>query len=78
MFGLKRKTKYAPANHTKAVLRYTGRKNMPNIEIRCPKCGSPEVKKNQNQEFNCTQCNKTFYFVTPKTHSENNPDRYNL
>ena len=49
----------------------------PTVEIRCPKCGSPAVEKNKNQEFRCSHCGEIFYFVTPKCGS---PDfeRYKL
>ena len=47
-------------------------------EIRCPKCGFPEVEKHKNQEYRCTKCGETFYFVTPQCGSQLDLERYKL
>ena len=51
---------------------------MPLEDVRCPKCGSLRVEKKMNQEYSCSRCGRTFYYVTPNTHSEDLTDRYNL
>ncbi|NLE06662.1 MAG: hypothetical protein GX638_17900 [Crenarchaeota archaeon] len=53
-------------------------KEVPNTQIRCPKCGSNDVIKNMNLEYKCNECGKIFFFVTPNTHSEKDLDRYKL
>jgi hypothetical protein len=51
----------------------------PTVEKRCPKCGSQDVKKGNNQEYRCSACGKTFYFVTPQCGSQlDNVERYEL
>jgi len=50
----------------------------PNIEIRCPKCGSLKVERTKNQECHCNQCGAIFYFVTPKCGSQADLGRYDL
>jgi ribosomal protein L37AE/L43A len=50
----------------------------PNIEIRCPKCGSLKVERTKNQECHCNQCGEIFYFVTPKCGSQADLGRYDL
>jgi len=52
-------------------------KKTPNVEIRCPKCGSSAVEKTKNQEFHCSNCGEIFYFVTPKCGSAD-IERYKL
>jgi ribosomal protein L37AE/L43A len=50
----------------------------PTVKISCPKCSSPAVEKNKNQEFRCNTCGKIFYFVTPKYGSDPNSKKYKL
>jgi predicted RNA-binding Zn-ribbon protein involved in translation (DUF1610 family) len=50
----------------------------PTVEMRCPKCGSAAIKKNKNQEYFCSKCGETFYFVTPKCGSQLDLKRYTL
>jgi tRNA(Ile2) C34 agmatinyltransferase TiaS len=55
-----------------------GRMETSTIEKRCPKCGSTAIEKGKNQEYYCTQCKETFYFVTPKGGSQFESKRYEL
>lgn len=48
------------------------------IKKRCPKCGSIEIEKGKNQEYQCKQCKETFYFVTPQCGSQFELKRYEL
>jgi DNA-directed RNA polymerase subunit RPC12/RpoP len=50
----------------------------PTVEIRCPKCSSPAVEKNKNQEYHCSHCGEIFYFVTPNCGSQSDLERYKL
>jgi ribosomal protein L37AE/L43A len=50
----------------------------PTVEMRCPKCGSADIKKNKNQEYLCSKCKEIFYFVTPKCGSQLDLKRYAL
>jgi ribosomal protein S27AE len=59
------------------MLKYGGRKT-PTVEMRCPKCGSAAIKKNKNQEYLCSKCGETFYFVIPKCGSQLDLKRYTL
>ena len=36
---------------------------MPNVEIRCPKCGSSEVERTKNQECRCLRVGKFFILL---------------
>jgi len=38
-------------------------------QLRCPKCKSPRVERERNQEVKCQVCGFVFYFVTPDTGS---------
>jgi hypothetical protein len=39
---------------------------MSNVEIRCPRCGSPSTLKNGTaNEYECSHCNSTFRFIDP-------------
>jgi NADH pyrophosphatase NudC (nudix superfamily) len=55
----------------------SGGKIMP-VEVRCPKCGSKEIEKKNNQERRCSKCGEIFYFVTPQCGSQTDLERYNL
>jgi len=39
---------------------------MSNVEVKCPRCGSPcNLKKNVENEYECKNCQATFRFVDP-------------
>jgi ribosomal protein L37AE/L43A len=46
------------------------------IDVKCPKCGSPNIERRKNQEHQCGKCGYVFYFVTPECGSQMDFSRY--